>query len=100
METAKLLGMELVSRNIELVFGGSDVGLMRQIANATLENGRKVIGVIPKSFAKMVAHKNLSQPHVVNSMHERKIMMHDLSDGFIVLLGAFGTREEILEIVA
>jgi len=78
METAKLLGMELVSRNIELVFDGFDVGLMRQIANVTLEIGGKVIGVIPKSFAKMVAHENLSQVHVVNSMHERKKMMYDL----------------------
>ena len=51
---------------------------MRQIAHATLENGGKVIGVIPKSFAKMVAHENLSQVHVVNSMHERKKMMYDL----------------------
>ena len=99
-ETANLLGKELASRNIELVFGGSDVGLMRQVANATLKNGGKVIGVIPKSFAKKVAHKNLSQLHVVNSMHERKKMMHDLSDGFIVFPGAFGTLKEILEIVA
>ena len=99
-ETANLLGRELASRNIELVFGGSDVGLMRQVANATLEKGGKVIGVIPESFAKKVAHKKLSQLHVVNSMHERKKMMYDLSDGFIVLPGAFGTLEEILEIMA
>ncbi len=99
-ETAVLLGWELASRNIELVFGGSDVGLMKQVADATLEKGGKVIGVIPESFAKKVAHKNLSQLHVVNSMHERKKMMYDLSDGFIVLPGAFGTLEEILEIMA
>lgn len=99
-ETANLLGRELANRNIELVFGGSDVGLMRLVANATLKNGGKVIGVIPDSFAKKVAHKKLSQLHVVNSMHERKKMMHKLSDGFIVLPGAFGTLEEILEIIA
>jgi uncharacterized protein (TIGR00730 family) len=98
-ETANLLGRELANRNIELVFGGSDVGLMRQVADAALEKGGKVIGVIPESFAKKVAHKKLSQLHVVNSMHERKKMMHALSDGFIVLPGAFGTLEEILEIV-
>jgi hypothetical protein len=98
-ETANLLGRELANRNIELVFGGSDMGLMRQVADAALEKGGKVIGVIPESFAKKVAHKKLSQLHVVNSMHERKKMMHALSDGFIVLPGAFGTLEEILEIV-
>ena len=99
-ETAILLGSELATRNIELVYGGSDVGLMKEVADATLNKGGKVIGVIHESFAQKVAHKKLTQLHIVNSMHERKKMMYDLSDGLIVHPGAFGTLEEILEIVA
>ena len=97
---AKALAKALCERNIGLVYGGAAVGVMGTIANAVLEAGGEAIGVIPKSLAvKEVAHENLTQLHVVASMHERKAMMADLSDGFIALPGGWGTLEEIFEIL-
>lgn len=90
----------LCERGIGLVYGGAAVGIMGTVANAVLESGGEVIGVIPKSLAvKEVAHDNLSKLHVVASMHERKAMMADLADGFIALPGGWGTLEEIFEIL-
>ena len=99
MEMARRLGQALVDRNLELVYGGADVGLMGQVADAVLQAGGSAIGVIPKSFAHKVSHSGLAELHVVESMHERKGMMFDLSDGFIALPGGFGTLEEILELL-
>ncbi len=94
----KALANELVARNIGLVFGGSNVGLMGLIANTCLEAGGEVIGVIPELLVeKEVAHTGLSKLHVVKSMHERKQKMADLSDGFIALPGGIGTLEEFFE---
>ena len=94
------LAKVLCERGIGLVYGGAAVGIMGTVANAVLEAGGEVIGVIPRSLAvKEVAHENLSELHVVASMHERKAMMADLADGFIALPGGWGTLEEIFEIL-
>lgn len=89
----------LVEKNITLVYGGGDVGLMGILADAVLAGGGKAIGVIPKALAeKEVAHQGLTELHVVSSMHERKAMMAELSDGFIAMPGGIGTLEEIIEV--
>ena len=96
---ANALAEALVSRNIKLVYGGADIGLMGVVANQVLKLGGEVIGVIPKALAlKEVAHKHLTQLHITESMHERKMMMAELSDGFIALPGGIGTLEELFEI--
>jgi uncharacterized protein (TIGR00730 family) len=97
---ARALAKELCKRDIGLVFGGGAVGIMGVVADAVLEAGGEVVGVIPKSLAKKeVAHYGLSELHVVASMHERKAMMADLADGFIALPGGWGTLEEIFEML-
>ena len=97
---AKLLGQAFIEHEIDLVYGGTDVGLMGVIANTVLEGGREVIGVIPdfiKAFK--LTHENLTELIVVKSMHERKAKMAELSDGFIALSGGFGTLEELFEVL-
>jgi uncharacterized protein (TIGR00730 family) len=97
---ARQLACAMVSRNIDLVYGGASIGIMGEIANAVLEKGGNVIGIIPKDlFVKEVVHTGLTELHEVASMHERKLLMAELSDGFIALPGGFGTLEEILEII-
>jgi uncharacterized protein (TIGR00730 family) len=97
---ARELANVMCERGIGLVYGGAAVGVMGSIANAVLEAGGEAVGVIPKALAvKEVAHENLSELHVVASMHERKAMMADLADGFIALPGGWGTLEEIFEIL-
>ncbi|MGI9286902.1 MAG: TIGR00730 family Rossman fold protein [Pseudomonadales bacterium] len=93
------LGAELARRGIGLVYGGASVGLMGVIADATLNNGGKVIGVLPQSLADLeIAHQHLTELRVVSSMHERKAQMADLSDAFIALPGGIGTLEETFEV--
>ena len=99
ISAARELGDCLAGRDITVVYGGADVGLMGAVANAALARGGKVIGVIPENLADRVGHKKLSEQHVVPSMHERKQMMFDLSDAFIVLPGGYGTMEEMFEIL-
>lgn len=99
MEMAEKLGKTLAERNIELVYGGAEIGLMGKVADAVIQNSGKVIGVIPELLADKVSHKGISELHVVGSMHERKKKMFDLSDGFIALPGGFGTIEELTEIL-
>ena len=90
----------LVRHDLELVYGGADKGIMGIIANAVLERGGKVHGVIPQMLMdKEVAHQGLTELHVVASMHARKTMMAALADGFLAMPGGFGTLEEIIEIV-
>ena len=90
----------LVRHDLELVYGGADKGIMGVIADEVLALGGKVHGVIPKMLCeKEVAHQNLTELHVVASMHDRKSMMAALSDGFIAMPGGFGTLEEIIEII-
>ncbi len=97
---AKNLGCALVKRNIGLVYGGASVGVMGVIANTVLGEGGDVIGIIPQHLVdKEVAHTGLSDLRVVKSMHERKTLMAELSDGFIALPGGLGTLEEIFEIL-
>ena len=99
-QVARRLARAMVNRNIDLVYGGASVGIMGDIANAVLEEGGDVIGIIPKGlFRKEVAHTGVTELREVNSMHERKSLMADLSDGFIALPGGLGTLEEIFEIV-
>ncbi|AVY95333.1 TIGR00730 family Rossman fold protein [Microvirgula curvata] len=95
------LGQLLARRGITLVYGGGKVGLMGTVADATLAAGGKVIGVIPEFLRlKELDHPGLSELHVVASMHERKAMMAELSDGFIAMPGGYGTYEELLEVLS
>ena len=97
---ATLLGQTLVSRGYELVYGGARVGLMGAVADAVLADGGHVIGVIPQALVEReVAHTGLPDLRVVSSMHERKALMSELSDGFIALPGGWGTIEELFEVL-
>lgn len=88
----------LAARGIRLVYGGASVGVMGTIADEVLRLGGRVIGVIPEALVRReIAHEGLTQLHVTASMHERKSLMAELSDGFIALPGGIGTLEEILE---
>jgi uncharacterized protein (TIGR00730 family) len=99
-EAATQLGQAMQQRGIGLVYGGAAVGIMGTVADAVLAAGGEVIGVIPKSLAvKEVAHDHLTELHVVESMHERKAMMAELSDGFIAMPGGWGTLEELFEML-
>lgn len=89
----------MVSKGIELVYGGGNVGLMGHIADSVLNLGGKVTGIIPERLVdKEVAHNGLTELIIVKTMHERKAKMADLSDGFIALPGGIGTLEEIMEV--
>jgi uncharacterized protein (TIGR00730 family) len=99
LEAAQSLGAEMAARDITLVYGGGNVGLMGVVADSVLAAGGKVIGVIPQALVdKEVAHTKLSDLRVVSSMHERKSLMADLADGFIALPGGLGTLEEFCEV--
>ncbi len=96
VDTAELVA----ERGMTLVYGGGNVGLMGVIADAAMAKGGKVIGVIPHFLhRKEVAHQGLTQIHYVETMHERKALMADLSDGFLALPGGFGTLDEFCEIL-
>lgn len=98
-EAATLLGQTLAHEGIGLVYGGASVGLMGTVADAVLAAGGEAIGILPQALKdKELAHPGLTRLHVVASMHERKAMMADLSDGFIALPGGVGTLEELFEI--
>jgi uncharacterized protein (TIGR00730 family) len=97
---AVTLGEILVQRGLELVYGGGNIGLMGILADTMLARGGRVIGVIPESLmAREVGHLGLTELRIVGSMHERKALMSDLSDGFIALPGGFGTIEEFCEVL-
>jgi uncharacterized protein (TIGR00730 family) len=94
------LGNELASRRYELVYGGAKVGLMGVIADTVLSCGGRVTGVIPADLAsKEIAHQGLSELKVVASMHERKLVMSELSDAIVALPGGLGTLEELFEML-
>lgn len=98
IQAAQQLGAVLAERSITLVYGGGNVGLMGQIARTARKRGGSVIGVIPQALYDLeVAYKELDDLRVVGSMHERKALMAELSDGFIALPGGFGTIEEFFE---
>ena len=97
---AQEMGKLLAQREIGLVYGGGNVGLMGELADACLKHGGQVIGVMPKSLVdKEIAHRGLTELHVVDSMHRRKALMADLADGFVAMPGGFGTWDEFCEVV-
>ena len=99
-KAAQELGKLMAKKNIGLVYGGGNVGLMGEIANAVLKADGSVIGVIPNFMVeKELAHRQVTELKIVNSMHERKALMAELSDGFIALSGGIGTFEELFEVL-
>ena len=99
-EQATLLGQTLAKQNIELVYGGANVGLMGAVADGILNEGGKAIGILPNFLrSKEIAHLGLTELILVESMHERKTKMNDLCDGVIALPGGFGTLEELFEML-
>ena len=98
-EAARAMAAALVAAGVDLVYGGGRVGLMGVVADAVLEAGGEVIGVIPDHMSdREIAHYGLTDLRVVGSMHERKALMYQLSDGFVALPGGLGTLEELFEI--
>lgn len=98
LEAAKRLGRTLGERRVGIVYGGSSIGLMGAMADAALEAGGEVIGVIPRSMVdREIAHTGLSASHVVETMHERKALMTSLSDAFLAMPGGHGTLDELFE---
>jgi uncharacterized protein (TIGR00730 family) len=99
-EAARQLGRAMVERNIALVYGGGNVGLMGVIADEVLQRGGDVTGVIPQALVEReVGHTGLSRQFIVKDMHERKAMMASLADGFIAMPGGMGTLEELFEML-
>lgn len=97
---ARALGRAMLEKDIGLVYGGAQIGIMGEIADTVINGGGEVIGIMPKSLAdREIYHTGLTELKIVNSMHERKAMMADLSDGFIALPGGLGTIEEIFEVL-
>ena len=97
---AERLGKALAEQSIKLIYGGAKVGLMGVVANAVLEAGGEVIGVLPRFLrSKEIAHDGLTDLILVESMHDRKTKMHQLSDGVIALPGGYGTLEELFEML-
>ncbi|MEK3834297.1 MULTISPECIES: LOG family protein [unclassified Paenibacillus] len=98
-ESAILLGKELAARNITLIYGGATVGLMGAIADSVMQAGGRVIGVLPHFLKQReIEHTRLTELIMVDSMHERKLKMSELADGFIAMPGGPGTMEEYFEI--
>ena len=97
---ARSLGKLIAKKNIRLIYGGGNIGLMREIADSALEHGGTVIGVMPKSIVdKEIAHRHITKLHIVKSMHERKALLSELSDAFIAMPGGFGTIDELFEMM-
>jgi uncharacterized protein (TIGR00730 family) len=100
LDRAAAFGRLVAERDLGLVYGGGDVGLMGAVADAALAAGGEVYGVIPEALAEReVAHRGLTELVVVDSMHARKRLMADLADGFVALPGGFGTLEELVEML-
>jgi uncharacterized protein (TIGR00730 family) len=99
-EAAERLGAALAAAGVGIVYGGGHVGLMGVVADAAMAGGAEVIGVIPQRLVdREVAHTGLTELRVVETMHERKALMNELADGFVVLPGGLGTLEEIFEVL-
>jgi uncharacterized protein (TIGR00730 family) len=100
-DAAEELGRALATRNIGLVYGGSNVGLMKAVAEAALTENGKVIGVIPEVLVDLeVAHHGITELHITSTMHTRKALIGEKADAFIALPGGFGTFEELFEVLA
>jgi hypothetical protein len=98
---AEELGRALATRNIGLIYGGSNVGLMKAVAEAALSADGKVIGVIPEVLVDLeVAHHGITELHITSTMHTRKALIGEKADAFIALPGGFGTFEELFEVLA
>ena len=98
---AEELGRALATRNIGLIYGGSNVGLMKAVAEAALSADGKVIGVIPEVLVHLeVAHHGITELHITSTMHTRKALIGEKADAFIALPGGFGTFEELFEVLA
>ena len=100
-DAAEALGRTLAARSVGLIYGGSNVGLMKAVADATLAGGGKVIGVIPEVLVDLeVAHHGVTELHVTSTMHARKALMAETADAFVALPGGFGTFDELFEVLA
>lgn len=100
-EAALELGRTLAERNIGLIYGGANVGLMQAVAESSLASGGRVVGVIPEVLVDLeVAHHGLTELHVTSTMHTRKALMGDLASAFFILPGGYGTLEEMFEVLA
>jgi uncharacterized protein (TIGR00730 family) len=100
VDAAQSMGALLAGRGIGLVYGGGNVGLMGVIADAVMDHGGEVIGVIPQALAdREIAHSRITDLRIVDSMHTRKAMMAELADGFVAMPGGVGTFEEFFEVV-
>jgi uncharacterized protein (TIGR00730 family) len=100
-EAARELGRALAKQGLGLIYGGAKVGLMGAVADAALEAGGYVVGVIPHVLVDMeVSHEGISELHVVDTMHTRKALMGERADAFVILPGGFGTFEELFEVLA
>ncbi len=98
LDAAAKLGRQLADRNITLIYGGGRVGVMGKTADATLDAGGEVVGIIPRFLDEYeIGHTELTRLEIVDSMHERKSRMAELSDGFVILPGGLGTLEELFE---
>ena len=101
VDDTRALGQLMASDGIGLVYGGASVGLMNVLAEAVLEAGEFVAGVVPRQLSyQELAHDNLSRLYEVATMHERKLLMHEMSDGYIALPGGLGTLEETFEVLS
>lgn len=99
-QQAHEMGRVLAERNMTLVYGGGRVGLMGTVADSVMQHGGKAIGVIPDFLAnKELAHNGLTELHIVKTMHERKLLMADLAEGFVAMPGGYGTLEELFEVL-
>ncbi|MDP2791381.1 MAG: TIGR00730 family Rossman fold protein [Rectinemataceae bacterium] len=99
-KAASELGRLIARRGITLVYGGGNVGTMGMLAEAAMQEGGRVIGIIPTRLNEMVDHVELTELYVVKDMHERKALMQDKADAFVVLPGGIGTMEEFFEVWA
>ncbi len=100
LDMAFEFGADLAKNDMQLVYGGGDCGLMGAVANGALDGGGKVIGVFPRSLGRIeVEHQSLTKMHFVDSMHERKQIMYDEADTFVILPGGFGTLDEMFEVI-
>src|SRR5262245_7691109 len=100
LDAGKQFGKMLAENDVTLVYGGGNCGMMGAVANSTLQNKGKVIGVFPRELKGLEdEHRGLTEIHLVDGMHERKQLMFDNSDGFVALPGGFGTMDELFEMI-
>lgn len=100
LDAGTAFGKLLVKENLDLVYGGGDCGVMGAVANAALDEGGRVIGVFPEGLQEIEKeHTGLTEIYIVDTMHQRKQLMYEKSDAFVILPGGFGTMDEMFEII-